>query len=162
MAALAAIVGRSTIARMNEMNEHHEAAERVRPESDMDAEAFAVQVARIAVENKAGHVRVLDLRGLSTLADYFVLATGTSNRQMHAVVDRVREYARTVDRAHFKISDTDNGSWILADYVDVIVHLFDEEHRAYYDLDGLWGDAPRVEFAEGEDLGGGGDNDTFT
>lgn len=111
-----------------------------------DARAFAVAAARIAHENKSENVSVLDLRGLSTLADFFVIGTGTSGRQMHAVLDHILEHARTVGRRHFNISDTTDASWLLADYVDVVVHLFDEQHRNYYDLDGLWGDAPRVEW----------------
>ena len=109
-----------------------------------DARAFSIAAARIAVENKSENVCVLDLRGLSNLADFFVIGTGTSSRQMHAVLDHILEYARTVGRRHFNISDSTDATWLLADYVDVVVHLFDEEHRSYYDLDGLWGDAPRV------------------
>ncbi len=113
-----------------------------------EALAFAREVARIAAEHKTEDVVVLDLRGISSLADYFVLGTGTSERQMHAVLDRIRRHARTVKRRPLNVADTPSASWLLADYVDVIVHLFDAEHRSYYDLDGLWGDAPRVEWRE--------------
>lgn len=115
-----------------------------RTEQQEDARGFAVAAARIACENKATDVRVLDLRGLSNLADFFVLGTGTSSRQMHAVLDHILVFARSVGRKHFNISDSTDVSWLLADYVDVVVHLFDEQRRAYYDLDGLWGDAPEV------------------
>lgn len=108
------------------------------------AEAFAVAAARLASENKAEDVVILDLRGLSTLADFFVLGTGTSERQMHAVLDQIKDYARTLQRRPFSLGDSSSGTWLLADYVDVVIHLFDEEHRDYYDLEGLWGDAPRV------------------
>ena len=122
------------------------ATERVLGPDTQDGRSFALVAARIAAENKAENVVVLDLRGLSTLADYFVIGTGTSGRQMHAVVDRVLEHARTVGRKHFHISDSSDATWLLADYVDVVIHLFDEEHRNYYDLDGLWGDAPLVDW----------------
>lgn len=112
--------------------------------SNDDGRAFALAAARIAAENKTENVCVLDLRGLSTLADFFVIGTGTSSRQMHAVLDHILEHARGVGRRHFNISDSTDASWLLADYVDVVIHLFDEEHRRYYDLDGLWGDAPRL------------------
>lgn len=121
-------------------------AETARAATPDDARSFAMAAARIACENKAENVCVLDLRGLSTLADFFVIGTGSSNRQMHAVLDRILEHARTVARHHFNISDTSDASWLLADYVDVVVHLFDAQHRDYYDLDGLWGDAPRVDW----------------
>lgn len=109
-----------------------------------DARDFALAAARIAGDNKIEAVTVLDLRGLSNLADYFVVGTGTSSRQMHAVLDDLAEYAATVGRAPFNVADATDASWVLADYVDIVIHLFDEEHRNYYDLDGLWGDAPRV------------------
>lgn len=115
----------------------------VDPSAD-EARTFAIEVARIAATNKIENISVLDLRGLSNLADYFVLGTGTSSRQMHAVLDYVKDHARTLGRRHFSLGDASDASWILADYVDVVLHLFDEEHREYYDLDSLWGDAPRV------------------
>ncbi len=111
-----------------------------------DAQQFAVGVARLAAEMRVEDVSVLDLRGLSTLTDYFVVGTGSSDRQMHAVLDKIEAHARQVGRRPFKVADTRAASWILADYVDVVVHLFDAEHRSYYDLDSLWGDAPRVEW----------------
>jgi ribosome-associated protein len=113
-----------------------------------DALDFAVAVARIAVADKTEDVVVLDLRGLSSLTDFFVIGTGSSDRQMHAVLDHVADHARAVDRHPFRIADTRTARWVLVDYVDVVVHLFDAEHRAYYDLDGLWGDAPRVAWGD--------------
>jgi ribosome-associated protein len=115
-----------------------------------DALDFAVAVARIAAANKTEDVAVLDLRGLSGLTDFFVIGTGTSDRQMHAVLDHIAAHARAADRHPFNIADTRSASWVLADYVDVVIHLFDAEHRDYYDLDGLWGDAPRVTWDGGE------------
>ncbi|MBK9127979.1 MAG: ribosome silencing factor [Phycisphaerales bacterium] len=110
--------------------------------------AFAQAAARIAGEVRTEDVVILDLRGLSNLADFFVLGTSTSDRQARAVLDKIEEFARTHGRRPFTSPDRTNTNWLLADYVDVIVHLFDAEHRAYYDLDGLWGDAPRVPLAE--------------
>jgi len=121
------------------------AEENVAGDAD-DALRFAAQVARIADENKTEGVAVLDLRGLSSLTDFFVIGTGTSDRQMHAVVDLVEEHAKTVGRSPFRVADTRKADWILADYVDVIIHLFDARHRDYYDLDGLWGDAPQIDW----------------
>ncbi|MFH1746253.1 MAG: ribosome silencing factor [Planctomycetota bacterium] len=111
-----------------------------------DALDFAVAAARLAAEYKTEDVEILDLRGLSSFTDFFVLGTGTSDRQMHAVLGILEEYAKTIDRAPFKVADSRSAHWILADYVDVIVHLFDEQHRDYYDLANLWGDAPRIEW----------------
>lgn len=124
-----------------------ERADGCSPSTD-EALAFAVAAARIAAENKTADVEVLDLRGLSGFADFFVLGTGSSDRQMHAVVDFVEEHARSLGRSPFKLADSRSAHWILADYVDVVVHLFDEQHREFYDLSGLWGDAPRVPWEE--------------
>jgi ribosome-associated protein len=110
-----------------------------------EARDFALDAARIARDSHVDDVAVLDLRGLSSIADFFVIGTGTSDRQMHAVLDQISRHAKSHGRKAFKVSDTRTASWILADFVDVVIHLFDAEHRRYYDLDGLWGDAPRVE-----------------
>jgi len=118
-----------------------------KPPAPDDACEFACEVARIAAAYKSEDVTVLDLRGLSSLTDFFVIGTGTSDRQMHAVLERIEAHARAVRRRAFHVSSTRSAAWILADYVDVVVHLFDAEHRAYYDLDGLWGDAPRVDWS---------------
>jgi ribosome-associated protein len=118
-----------------------------------DAIDFACDIARIAAAHKIDDVAVLDLRGLSGLTDFFVIGTGTSDRQMSAVLDRIAVHARSAQRRLFNVTDTREASWVLADYVDVVVHLFDAQHREYYDLDGLWGDAPRVDWRRGESNG---------
>jgi ribosome-associated protein len=119
-----------------------------------DALAFAREAAQVAAENRTEDVVVLDLRGLSSLADFFVIGTGTSDRQMNAVIDRIAEHARALHRRPFNVTSTRSATWILADYVDVVIHLFDAEHRDYYDLDGLWGDAPRVTWRANSEEGG--------
>ncbi len=112
--------------------------------------AFAVGAARLAQEYRAEDVTVIDVRGLSSVWDFFVIGTGTSERQMHAVVDRIEDWAAHNGRRPFKLADSRQASWILADYVDVAIHLFDAAHRRFYDLDGLWGDAPRIGIDTGE------------
>jgi ribosome-associated protein len=112
---------------------------------------FAVACARIAAENRSEGLVVLDVRGLCTFTDFFVIGTGTSDRQMEAVLDHIREYARGLDRSPIRKSNPRDGKWVLADYVDVVIHLFDAEHRDYYDLESLWGDAARVKWDPGAD-----------
>lgn len=114
-----------------------------------DALAFAVAAARLAADLKTENVEVLDMRGISSLADYFVIGTGTSDRQMRSVLDQIAAMARKTGRKPYNVADSQASSWILADYVDVMFHLFDSAHRDYYDLDGLWGDAPRVDWRPG-------------
>lgn len=107
---------------------------------------FAVAVARIAADTKSEDVTVMDLRGLSSVADYFVICTGSSDRQMRAVCDEVCDYGRKLGVRPLGITGYEAANWILVDFVDVVLHIFTQHHRQYYDLELLWGDAPRVEW----------------
>ena len=114
------------------------------PGASSAALEFALGAARLMRDSRVEDVVVIDLRGRSSLADFFVVGTGTSQRQMSAVLEHVARLARERGERPLNVSDSSSGTWLLADYVDVVVHLFDAEHRAYYDLDGLWGEAPRI------------------
>lgn len=127
----------------------------IQPPIDVEARlaeirGFAVQCAKIASDSRTEDVVILDLRGLTSVSDYFVIGTGTSDRQMYAVVDEIRQYAKSIGRMPFKVADARESAWMLADYVDVVVHLFDAQSRNYYDLESLWGDAPRVDWSSDE------------
>jgi ribosome-associated protein len=89
---------------------------------------------------------VLDVRGLSPITDFFVIATGTSARQMRTVAEEIEEIGQPRGFGALHRTGYESESWILTDFVDVVVHVFNQESRSYYDLDGLWGDAPRVEW----------------
>ncbi len=115
---------------------------------DVEIRRFALDCARIADENKAEDVVVLDLRDRSTICDYFIICTGTSDRQMRTIVDYVDEHAVKLGQKRFRVSGYDQASWILVDYIDVIIHVFNEDSRQYYDLELLWGDAPRLEWQQ--------------
>jgi len=91
-------------------------------------------------------VVVLDVSSVSPLTDYFVIATGTSGRQMRAVADDLKELGRSAGYSHHRFDGYDSANWVLVDFVDVVIHLFTEEARHYYDLENLWGDARIVEF----------------
>ena len=112
-----------------------------------DPRQFAMEAARILADDKCEDVIILDLRGKSSVTDYFVIGTGTSDRQMMATADHVDEHARKLDLRLFKGKRLDSAVWVLMDYVDVVIHVFDDEHREYYDLELLWGDAPKVDWA---------------
>jgi ribosome-associated protein len=114
------------------------------------ARQFAIEIARIAHELHAEAVVVLDLRELTAIADFFVICTGTSDRQMQAVVDHIDEFADEHGQKRFGLAGYETARWILADYVDVVVHVFDAKRRLFYDLELLWGDAPRVEWQKPE------------
>ena len=89
---------------------------------------------------------LLDVRGISPVTDYMILATGTSPRQMRTVCDDVAEMAEQRGSRPFGQNGMEGESWMLIDFVDVVVHVFSQEARVFYDLDGLWGDAKRVEW----------------
>jgi len=103
-----------------------------------------VGAARVAAERHCSDIVVLDLRGKSPATDYFVIATGTSDRQMRSVADEISEEARKHGLQRFGRAGYEQGRWILLDFIDVVIHLFDSEYRDYYDLELLWGDAQRL------------------
>lgn len=111
------------------------------------ARAFAVACAKLLVENHCEDIVALDLVGVSPICDYFVIATGTSDRQLRAVADHLTDLGKASGDKPFGIAGYDEGAWIIVDYVDVVIHLFDADKRAYYDLDSLWGDRPKVDWA---------------
>jgi ribosome-associated protein len=92
---------------------------------------------------------VLDVRGISPVTDYLVLATGTSPRQMKTVCDDLTEMADQRGVRAIGQNGLEGETWMLTDFVDVVVHVFNHEARAFYDLDGLWGDAQRVDWNAG-------------
>ena len=105
----------------------------------------ARRIAHIASDKKAENIIALDLRGLTVVADCFVLLSASSEPQMKAVYSSLREEMKQVGRGPLNTEGTYQHGWVLIDFGDVVVHLFREEAREFYDLDGLWGDAPRIE-----------------
>ncbi len=110
--------------------------------------AFAIEIARHAANTRCTNVTVLDLRNLSPVCDYFVIATGTSARQMRTVADEIVELAEKSGSAPLASSGYEGETWILVDCVDIVFHVFGAEARGYYDLDNLWGDAKKIEWQE--------------
>lgn len=111
---------------------------------------LAIELARIAYDNKSEDVTVLDLREIIPVTDCVVICTGTSDRQMRTVAEAVIEYGKRLGDRPLGVAGLDNAAWILVDYVDVVFHIFAQAYRDYYDLELLWGDAPRVEWARSE------------
>ena len=109
------------------------------------ARDFAVEVARVLSDTRCHQVTVLDVRGISPITDFLVLGTGTSPRQMKSASDAAEEFGETVGY-HTLTRVADSAQWIIQDFVDVVVHVFSQDARYYYDLDNLWGDARRVEW----------------
>ena len=133
---------------------------RRRAEIDDPARELAAEAARVARENNCEQVVVLDLRGISPVTDYFVICTGSSDRQMRTVADRVAEKGESIGQRVWHVAGEDSAEWIVMDFVDVVVHIFDQAHRNYYDLELIWGGAPQVSVdsvvsteGSGDDLG---------
>lgn len=106
-------------------------------------------IAQAACDTKAAGIAVLDLRKVSGFTDYFVIASGTSDRQVRAICDNILEAMHKKDEKPVHplgVEGYQKGHWILIDFGGVIVHVFYEEVRAFYALEKLWGDAPRVKF----------------
>ncbi len=99
-------------------------------------------------DNNATDIVVLDLRGISPVTQYFVIATGTSDRQMRTVADAIAEHGRKIGQPVWHVAGERSADWIVMDFVDVVVHIFDEVHRRYYDLELIWGEAPHVRWRE--------------
>jgi len=94
------------------------------------------------LDKKADKLVVLHLTGLTTMADYFVVATATSDRQAQTLADAVEAALRTEGRRPLSVEGYRTAAWILMDYGDVVFHVFHEESRRFYGLERLWGDAP--------------------
>ena len=120
----------------------------VRSESTLPAPVLdrAFLCARVAAENKARDVLVLDMRGITPLYDYFVIATGTSRRQIHTLAEEIDASLRAEGETRLGIEGYEASKWVVQDYGDIVVHLFDPETRAYYGLEDLWADAPRLDW----------------
>ncbi len=100
----------------------------------------------MAQNTRCHSVVVLDLAGVSPVTDFFVIATGTSPRQMRTVCDDLDELAEKLGFKGYHRSGYEGETWIAVDYIDVVVHVFSQDARVYYDLENLWGDAKRVEW----------------
>ena len=108
------------------------------------AEAFAIEAARTAADLNCSDVLILNVTGLSPLTHYLVIATGTSDRQMRSVADEIADAGKKTGFRRYGTDEDKAATWIVADFVEVVVHLFEPSTRGYYDLEMLWGDATQV------------------
>lgn len=119
----------------------------------MEAKILAYKIADLALEKKAKQIIVIDLDGVSSISDFFVLMSGESDTQVKAIADHIskelrRQKIRTYHSEGFK-----SLRWVLLDYVDVVVHIFRPEAREFYGLERLWGDAKIELIMDGDDAG---------
>jgi len=135
----------SQIALSQETTSPARAAARAAARIDDDSQPTAVTAARAALEKKAEGVVILDLRGVSGYTDFLVIGSGSSDRQLEAIVNGVEKELTAQGHRVIGSEGQRGGRWVLLDFGDVVVHVFHQEERSYYDLEGLWSDAPRVE-----------------
>jgi len=115
----------------------------------LESKQRAILCAAYALEKKAFDVRVLEVRGLSSLTDYLLLASGRSDRQVQAVAESVRlGLKKEHSTLPLAVEGMNEGRWVLIDYGDVMVHIFQQPVREFYDLDGLWSEAVEIEVPE--------------
>jgi ribosome-associated protein len=114
------------------------------------ARARALAAARVADETRGTDVHVLDLREVTDSFDYFVVATGASRRQLHAMADEIEQVMKKeMHDTRRGVEGYEDGRWIVIDYGDVVVHLFDAESRDYWDLENLWSGCKTVPLPNG-------------
>jgi ribosome-associated protein len=108
--------------------------------------AFAIEAARLVRDDKCEDVVLLDVREFSQITDFLIIGSGSSDRQMHSVLQHVEDMGKERNMTAFRTNADERSTWLLMDFVDVVVHLFEPNTRAHYDLEMLWGDAPRLEW----------------
>ncbi len=108
----------------------------------------AIAAARLAADKQAADIVILDVSAIIVITDLFVICTASSERQIRTVLEEVEHALRGLGVRPVRREGEPEGGWCLLDYVDVVVHVFAEEQRDYYDLERLWMDAPRVPWAQ--------------
>ncbi len=112
----------------------------------MESFEKAKTCAKLADEKKAFNIVILELKGISVLADYFIICTGTSSRHVQAITDNVEYEMKQLGEISLGKEGSKEGKWVLLDYNDVIVHVMQENEREFYDLDRLWSECQRITF----------------
>ncbi|NTU59246.1 MAG: ribosome silencing factor [Chlorobiaceae bacterium] len=118
------------------------------------SELLARRVAELSLEKKGENVKILDLRGLTTVTDFFVIITADSERKAKAVTDHIVDELKEDGERPMHIEGLDTLRWVLIDYIDVVVHIFQPDERSFYDLESLWSDAVVTRVVEPEPAGG--------
>ncbi len=114
----------------------------------MDAEKNALKAVDLALEKKAYDLQLLNVQELSTLTDYLLIASGRSDRQVQAIAESIRLGFKAQGLFPLATEGVDEGHWALLDYGDFMVHIFQPSVRSFYDLEGLWSEAPLVPLAD--------------
>ena len=110
---------------------------------------MALAAAREAEDNRGQNLLVLDMRSQTSAFDFFVIATGTSRRHIHTLAEEIDAALRAEGEERRSIQGYQASRWVVQDYGDVLVHIFDSDARDYYGLEDLWADAPRIDWQRG-------------
>lgn len=113
----------------------------------MDTKQTALVAVNALEDKKAEDVRIIDISEISTIADYFIIANGTNKSQIQAMADNVSEILGRAGVTMRQIEGYQNANWVLMDFQDVIIHIFDKENRLFYDLERIWRDGVPIEKA---------------
>lgn len=105
----------------------------------------ALRIAEAAEKRRAEQIGILDMRGLTTICDYFVICSGRSRPHVDAIAEEVEEQMSALGIEPRHVEGIPDSSWVILDYLDVVLHIFEPDARRFYNLEGLWGDAARVE-----------------
>ncbi|MEI8134803.1 MAG: ribosome silencing factor [bacterium] len=112
-----------------------------KPEPELN-KLIALAAAEFGLEKKATNIKILDVRTITSFADYFVIASGSSDMQVKAIAENILNKLRERGVKPWKSEGWDTLNWVIVDFVDVVVHIFQETAREFYHLERLWGDAP--------------------
>jgi len=112
--------------------------------SSLTSDGLVELAARTLVDNKGQEVLILDVRGLSSLWDFFIICSGGSKRHVQALAQHLQEALGQAGVKPLGVEGLEEGTWVLLDYVDVVIHLFTKPLREFYDLEGLWVEATRL------------------
>lgn len=118
------------------------------PAGSFEVSSDVERAVELALERKAQDLVVLDLRGISSATDYFVICSGTSDIQVRSIAEHVSERLKKEGARADHIEGLDRARWVLLDYIDFVVHVLHPSARDFYQLENLWGDAPRRDFEE--------------
>lgn len=113
----------------------------------MDVREKAICFAKALSDKKATHIEVLDIGGLTIIADYFIICSASSNLQAQALADALIEKAEAEGETLLRVEGLREGAWVLLDFGSIVVHIFKKDIREFYGLERLWGDAERVPLA---------------
>ena len=109
--------------------------------------AFAIEAAQLLEDRHCEDILLLEVRGLSQVFDYILIGTGTSARQMKSIAVELDQLGREHSEAVFRSNRDEGSTWIVIDFVDIVIHLFEPDQRAYYDLEELWSDGEVIDWA---------------